>query len=152
MVPPDRFVTFFFGLLHTADGTLRYCNAGHNPPLLVRHDGRWTPLEAGGMVLGIDDAFLYEEMTTALAPGDRLVLYTDGVIEALNAADEEFGETRLASLIAAHRRDTAAGLVEHVLAELQAFGGDRRDDDRTVVVVRRDNLVRVDAWTRSVRN
>jgi sigma-B regulation protein RsbU (phosphoserine phosphatase) len=138
MVPPDRFVTFFYGLLDTADGTLRYCNAGHNPPLLVRADGTAGWLQAGGRVFGFDPASTYTESATALAPGDRLVLYTDGVVEARNASGEEFGEDRLASA-AADGGGHAAGLLAHVLADLGAFAGERREDDRTVVVVRRNS-------------
>jgi len=152
MLPADRFVTFFFGLLDTRDGTLRYCNAGHNPPLLVHPDGRWLELAGGGIVLGIDGASRYSDATTRVAPGDRLVLYTDGVTEARDSRDEEFGTARLASLVAAQSQASAARLVDHLLGELEAFSGPRREDDRTLVVVQRDPEVRADPWTIGGRN
>jgi sigma-B regulation protein RsbU (phosphoserine phosphatase) len=134
-LPDDRFVTFFFCLLDTRAGTLRYCNAGHNPPLLLDADGNCAVLSGGGMVLGVDPDTRYEEREVSLGPGDALVLYTDGVTEARNEDGEEFGEARLAARLAADRHRGASGLRDRLLGALHAFSGDRRDDDQTLVVV-----------------
>jgi phosphoserine phosphatase RsbU/P len=138
-LPDDRFVTFFFSLLDTHDGTLRYCNAGHNPPLLVRRDGSRATLSGGGMVLGVDPGLRYDEHKVAIGPGDVLVLYTDGVTEALDDAGDEFGEARLAGCLAAERDRGAAAVCDRLLASLRAFSGDRREDDQTLVVVCRND-------------
>lgn len=91
----DRFITLFLALFDPASNTLEYCNAGHNPPWLVRSDGRTEALDGGGPVLGILPGIAYESRKLALDTGDAVVLYSDGITEANNPAGEEFGETRL---------------------------------------------------------
>ena len=87
------------------DGRLTYCNAGHNPPMLVSGDGGVQRLEAGGMVIGLFDDVPFEEATVVLESGDFLVTFTDGVSEALDPSGEEFGDDRLLASIAAMRTD-----------------------------------------------
>ncbi len=132
-----RFVTFFFGLLDMETGLLRSCNAGHIPPMLMRARDTCRTLRRGGVVLGFDPEARYDEEETRLEPGDVLVLYTDGVTEACNLRDEEFGEGRLSRLVTACARGGASRMVEQVRAALADFSADRRDDDRTLLVVRR---------------
>src|SRR3954462_12807090 len=88
-----RFLTSFYGML-SPDGSLTYCNAGHNAPLLVSKTGI-RRLETGGGVLGLFDTASFEEETLTLEPGDLIVLFSDGVTEAMNAVDEEFSDDRL---------------------------------------------------------
>src|SRR4249920_3425498 len=96
-----RFLTSFYGML-APDGSLTYCNAGHNAPLLVTRSGI-RRLETGGVVLGLFDTASYEEETLKLEPGDLIVLFSDGVTEAMNAADEEYTDDRLIACANAHR-------------------------------------------------
>jgi sigma-B regulation protein RsbU (phosphoserine phosphatase) len=138
VLPDDRFVTFFIGLLDTTRAVLRYTNAGHNPPLVLGADGHCARLSGGGMVLGLDADTRYEERRVALARGDVLVLYTDGITEAADGASEEFGEARLAARCAADRGGGAGDMRDRLLAEVQVFSDGRRDDDQTVVIVCRD--------------
>ena len=113
------FVTVFYGLLDLRDGTFRYCNGGHNPPRLMRSDAGIEELPTtGNVVLGVFPGHDYVDSEVRLAPGDSLFLYTDGITEAQNAHNEEFGEERLdaalASLKQAGTHDVTNGVVEAV--------------------------------------
>jgi phosphoserine phosphatase RsbU/P len=133
-----KFISFFYGVLDRATRTLTYTNAGHNPPILVRANGEIERLMHGGPAfcrLFRDDP--HEQATATLAPGDRLVLFTDGASEA-RRGDEEFGEERLAAFIAAHRAAGAAALQERIVEELTAFTSGNFSDDVTLVVVAAD--------------
>jgi hypothetical protein len=135
-----RYVTFFAMRLDPAAGTLAYCNAGHNPPLILRADGTVERLEAGGPVLGVFPDRSFEEAERPLHPRDRVILYTDGVSESWNGAGEEFGEDRI---VAAARGAHWAGAEEtqrRILSALDGFArGDYRDDVTTVVLSVRPN-------------
>jgi sigma-B regulation protein RsbU (phosphoserine phosphatase) len=130
----DRFITFFFCTLDVASLRLRYTNAGHNAPVLVRRDGSYERLEAGGLVLGVNPETHYEQGVLDLAAGDRFVLFTDGVPEAIDFRGEEYGEERLLDLLIEKRRLSAADLQEAVLASVNRFAGGCVKDDSTVVV------------------
>lgn len=130
------FVSLFYGQL-SEDGTLEYCNAGHELPLLV---GRETVrrLDSGGTVLGPIPTARYESGTATLQPGDRLVLYTDGIPERRDASGEFYGPDRLERLVSRLSNQSAQVVAGSVLAEVDAFaGGVPAQDDMTVVVVRR---------------
>jgi serine phosphatase RsbU (regulator of sigma subunit) len=99
-----RFLTAFYGML-AADGSLTYSNAGHNAPMLVTGGGV-RRLETGGLVLGLFDHAAFEEETVVLQPGDTLIVFSDGVSEALNENGDEFGDERLLALIDAHKNNT----------------------------------------------
>ncbi len=131
----DRFITFFYAQLDGAARRLSYVNAGHNAPFLVRRDGSHERLREGGGVLGIFDTQNYEMGTASLQSGDRLVLFTDGVTEAANAVDEEFGEARLLRLLQEHPTQGARSLQEIILAAVSEFSGGQRTDDATLVVL-----------------
>jgi phosphoserine phosphatase RsbU/P len=141
-VPEDRFVTFFVCVIDTADGSVRYCNAGHNPPLLLDADGRCTLLSGGGMVLGVDPRTHYEERRALIAPGGVLVLYTDGITEACDDGGDEFGDVRLGAMLAVDRLRSAAEIRDRLLESLHDFSSERADD-QTVVVVARAGRLRV---------
>ncbi|MBM3748491.1 MAG: FHA domain-containing protein [Acidobacteria bacterium] len=136
--PENRFVTLFCALLDPPSGELVYSNAGHNPPLLARASGEIIPLQEGGPVLGIMPALSFQEHRVSFEPGDALLLYSDGVTEAANAEGEEFGEERLAELLAASRESGAERIVDAVHdAVEQWLAGQPPADDITVVAARR---------------
>jgi len=131
-MPSGKFITFFYGMIDTERRSLRYANAGHGAPLLVRRNGEIVRLVEGGMVLGVFADAPYSECSVTLESGDRLVLYTDGVTEARNAQGEEFGEERLIAEIMMARDLPAAQLNDRLLAAVVAFGD--LHDDATLLV------------------
>jgi len=136
--PTNRFITMFFSLLDPASGDLRYCNAGHNPPLLVRQAGHVDRLTAAGTVLGILPDLTYDEQQDRLEVGDTLVVFSDGVTEAENPDGEEFGEKRLAEMVAGMREQPAAAIVKSVLESLEQWtAAAPAADDVTLVIAKR---------------
>ena len=130
-----RFVTVMYGVLD-ADGRLTYCNAGHNPPVLVGRNGV-RRLDTGGLILGLFPQATYEEETLQLEEGDTLVVFSDGVTEALNAAGDEFGEERLLPCVDEHRGSPTGVLLDRILATVKAFAaGAAQNDDVTALVLR----------------
>ncbi len=135
--PRNRFITLFFGVLD-ASGELRYCNAGHNPPLVIRADGTTEELPVGGTVLGILPDLGYEERSCRLGPGDLIAVFSDGITEAADPADEEFGEERLAKLLHKHRDEPAEQIIEIINDAVREWSqGAPAADDMTLVVARR---------------
>lgn len=135
---PTAFITFFWGVLGTATGRLRYVNAGHHPPRLVRADGTVEPLSDGGLILGVLPDVRYEEGEVTLAPGDALALYTDGLTEAFDADDEEYGEGRLDAALTRHRALPAGALLAAVQADVAAWADGRPfADDLTLLILKR---------------
>jgi sigma-B regulation protein RsbU (phosphoserine phosphatase) len=130
-----KFVTFFYCTLDSGARTLTYTNAGHCAPVLLRANGDVVRLEAGGAVLGVFPEWQYQQAEVSLSPGDRLVFFTDGVTEAPNARDEEFGEDRLIELASALRDRGAAELKGRIMQAVGTFTGGRAQDDATLVVV-----------------
>jgi sigma-B regulation protein RsbU (phosphoserine phosphatase) len=136
--PDNRFITFFMTVADPATGELVFTNAGHNPPVLVRAKGGFELLAGGGMILGILPMAEYTEVRAKMEPGDTLVLFSDGVTEAVNPSDEDFGEQRLAELVATLHDRPAREIVHAVHAEVARFTqGAPPADDITVVVARR---------------
>ena len=132
------FVTFFYAVLNTRTQKVTYVNAGHNPPCVLRAGGTREYLDKGGLVIGVMPGIEYEEGTVSLGTGDDLVLYTDGVTEAMNGDEEMFGEERLEELLVAHRHKSARDIEEHVYTEIRDFAaGAAQADDLTMVVVKR---------------
>ena len=110
-------------------------DAGHCAPVLLRASGEAVRLEIGGAVLGVFPDWPYEQAEVALESGDRLLLFTDGITEAANALDEEFGEERLIHLAVALRDRAAHELKNRILQTIVSFTGGRAHDDTTLVVV-----------------
>ena len=130
-----RFLTTFYGILRP-DGQLRYCNAGHNAPILLAAQGV-RRLETGGVVLGLFALAAYEEGVVQLERGDVVVAFSDGVTEACNASGEEFGDERLIAAVSDARQEEPRALITRLLATLRGFCGDTpQADDITVVVVK----------------
>jgi sigma-B regulation protein RsbU (phosphoserine phosphatase) len=131
----NRFVTFFFCVYDATDRALVYANAGHNPPLLVSASGRVRSLATGGAVLGIFGDAAYRQEQVSLAPGDRLVMFTDGITEAPGRADTELTESRLADLVVASRHLDATRLNGAIVAAARGSGDAVFDDDATVLTM-----------------
>lgn len=137
LVNTGLFITMFCARYEPAEGRLTYANAGHNPPVLA-HGDQTTELDADGAAIGILDAVEFEERSETLAAGDVLLLYTDGAVEALDPAEEPFGEERLAELVQAMASLGAGPLVHSVVEALNDFtGGAHQRDDITLVALRR---------------
>jgi len=130
-----RFLTSFYGIL-APDGSLTYCNAGHNAPLLVSRSAI-RRLERGGVVLGLFEKATYEQETVTLEPGDLVILFSDGVTEAMNPAMDEFTDDRLLDCAIKHRGQTPQEVLDALLADVHEFcAGATQSDDITVVMVR----------------
>jgi sigma-B regulation protein RsbU (phosphoserine phosphatase) len=137
-VPSNKFVTFFVATLDPGSGEIKYVNAGHNPPLLIRASGEVELLHQGGMVLGLFENVTYEAGRVELRPGDTLLAYSDGVSETWSPEGEEYGEERLSALARERRGIDAASLQEAILRDIETFeAGAAPTDDRTLVVLRR---------------
>jgi len=131
------FVTLFYGII-SQNHTLMYVNAGHNPPILCHTaDGSFTELEATGIAVGAIEDAEYSSQEVTLAPGDVLVLYTDGITEAENADHDMFGEDRLRAVIGRSRSLSARDIIAAILIDVHAFAGDYpQSDDITLMVVK----------------
>ena len=136
--PPDKFITAFAAVYEPAMRRLEYVNAGHEPPLLIRTDGTLVQLHAGGLLLGILPGACYETGAVILAPGDVVVLFTDGVTEAMGEEQVEYSDRRLQALATAHRADSAHELLERIQEDVEAFTGPVTflSDDRTMIILK----------------
>ncbi|MFL6230067.1 MAG: PP2C family protein-serine/threonine phosphatase [Pyrinomonadaceae bacterium] len=133
----NRFATVFLALYDDRTRRLRYTNAGHNPPLLVRAAGAVEHLDVGGTVLGAFDWARYEEEAATFEAGDLLLVFSDGITEAQNHAGEEYGDERLAQFAITNRHLSTDDLRAAVFDEIDAWtGGRERDDDQTVVILK----------------
>jgi len=134
----DKFITAFTGIYHAGTGQFEYVNAGHEPPLLVRKNGDIESLEKGGLLLGVMKNMPYERGSVTLGPGDVVVMFTDGVTEAMGPKEEEYTDIRLKVCVRAHHLETAQVLVDRIQAGIQAHTGPVAvlSDDRTMIVLR----------------
>jgi sigma-B regulation protein RsbU (phosphoserine phosphatase) len=137
-IAEGRFISFFYCVLDATAGVLSYTNAGHYLPLLVRANGSVERLGIGGPVLGVLGDAEYAQASVPLGAGDRLVLFTDGLTEARDAADEEFGEERLVAAAVAHRACSAPALQARLVNAVAAFTEGRLQDDATLMVLAAD--------------
>ncbi len=136
--PNNRFITLFVAELEPQTGKLKYINAGHNPPLIGRSDGSIELVQSGGLPLGLMDFAEYETGHAELNAGDVLFIYSDGVSEANNLAEDEFGMERLQQVISSNVSRNASGIRDKVEAALSEFTGTADpNDDITLVIVKR---------------
>jgi serine phosphatase RsbU (regulator of sigma subunit)/anti-sigma regulatory factor (Ser/Thr protein kinase) len=137
----SMFATVFFAVLDIRTGHLQYCNCGHNPPIVISTDGQARALPGGGLPLALFQNRSFDVLSATLAPGDKVVLFTDGVTEAMNASGDEFGETRLFEALGRAGGLGASGLVGEIFSALQAFtlGVDQSDDITCLAMGRRVN-------------
>jgi sigma-B regulation protein RsbU (phosphoserine phosphatase) len=132
-----KFVTAFYGVLDHKNRVLIFSNAGHNPPILFRRDGRIEYLEEGGVALGVLAQTEYEERPIALRPGDVLVLFTDGISEAESPAGEQFGQKRIEQVVSANVGHSADEIMTILSRAVREWSGARGlTDDLTLVVLR----------------
>ena len=132
----SSYATLFFADYNDSSRRLRYVNCGHLPPLLLRADGQLERLMATNTVLGLFEKWECAEAEVQLAVGDTLVLYTDGVTEAENGRDEQFGESRLAETVLARRQLPIPSLLENIVATVREFSKGEQADDITLLVAR----------------
>lgn len=132
----DRYVTLFYGVFDARTRTLRYVNAGHNPPMVIRRDGSIDWLETGGAPIGIFSGWTYEEGEIQLNPGDLVVAYTDGVTEAVSPVGEQWGVESLRKTAAESLEQSPDDIVRTIFTAIDEFSRGRQTDDATVVVMR----------------
>lgn len=136
--PDNKFITGFFAAIDPVTGEMEYSNAGHNPPVIARESGSVELLTAGGPVLGILPKITFSSGRTKLNKGDLLVMYSDGVSEAPNAKDEEFGEEAVAQIAASCLGRSADQVLMEIARQLRVFLGEcSPTDDVTMVVARK---------------
>jgi sigma-B regulation protein RsbU (phosphoserine phosphatase) len=134
-----KFATLFYGLLDFKKHNLHYCNAGHDYPFLFSQGVRPQRLKTGGVVLGFVPYFTYEEATIPIKKNDIFIVYSDGITEAMNSSEEEFGEDRLIEVVGDNKKDSPEVLIEKILSAVSDHSGDEPQmDDMTLVVVKRE--------------
>ncbi len=133
----SQYITFFYGIIDSREKKLRYCNAGHNPPILLRRSGSEMLLQKGGTVLGWLKNMHYEEQVVDISEGDEIIFYTDGVTEAMNPKDEEFEETRLLEIIRRCTDSSPRTIIDEILKGIAIHAeGTPQYDDLTLVIAR----------------
>jgi len=135
IMPTNRFVSFFYGVLDTETNLLTYCNAGHNPPLLLKTYGATIELASSGAILGKFPDWQYTQMQQSLNSGDVLLLFTDGVVEVCDENEEPFGEQRLLQLTKEAQSCSAIARLEFLSQAISAYCGGKFQDDATMIVL-----------------
>lgn len=134
--PEDRYTTLFYGVLDERTRLLQYVNAGHNPPMVISQDGSVSWLEAGGPPVGVFADSTYDAGVVHLSPGDLIVAYTDGVVEATDSAAREWGVDGLLAAVQSQSTCAPDVIVEFAFDALGDFAGDGQTDDATILVAR----------------
>jgi serine phosphatase RsbU (regulator of sigma subunit)/HAMP domain-containing protein len=136
--PSLLFVTLFFGILNIRTGELQFANGGHNPPLIIRSNGDIGMMEStGGIALGVMEDFLYGSKTVALQRGDLIVLYSDGVTEAMNRMQELYSDKRLIALMRTLKDRSVDEIIRGIIESVDGFcKGEPRSDDITLMAIR----------------
>ena len=133
-----QYITFFSGVLDTENNEVKYCNAGHNPPLLIKNNGDTELLDGGGIPLGFIPDTIYSESITFIEKGDILAVFSDGIIETFDADENEFGESRLAELIHKLKAFESKEIARKIIDELKEFAaGNPAADDVTLIIMKR---------------
>ncbi|MCI0605274.1 SpoIIE family protein phosphatase [bacterium] len=135
IMPANRFVSLFYGVLDSRKNLLTYCNAGHNPQLLLRAGGMTSELRSSGAILGRFPDWTYTQRKKNLSPGDILLLFTDGMVEACDENDEPFGEQRLLQITREADSCSAAAQLELLSKAVSAHCGGKLQDDATMIVL-----------------
>jgi len=136
-VEPGRFVTFFWGALNCREKSFTYVNAGHNPPFIFNKKGEISRLSDGGLILGILENSAYGQKKVKLNPGDLLLLFTDGITEAMNETQAQFEEERLIKVVEESRNLNSDQIIKKITQEVLVFQGlQPQFDDLTLVVIK----------------
>lgn len=136
LTPVNKFISFFYAVLDDKANCLTYCNAGHNPPLLVHADGAVTELNAAGAVLGQFPDWVYEQSEVQLNRGDQLLMFTDGLVEACDQNDQAFGEAGMVRVAVQDSRANATEVMNALMQAASQHCGGRFQDDASLVVLR----------------
>lgn len=131
----DKFISFFYAVLNVRTHKLTYCNCGHNPPILVRANATVERLEKGGTLIGIRKEELFQESTLSLEPGDRLLLFTDGLSEAEDTEGRQYSEERLAAEFSTQAMKSAQDALDGILQSVDVHCNSRFSDDATLVTL-----------------
>ena len=136
--PKSMFVTMFYGVLNVKTGELEYSNGGHTPPSIISESTGLTVLNhSGDCALGVEEDFVYQSNKVLLKPGDSLILYTDGIPEAINDKDEEFSDNRLKTFLKTCTSKTSAQVIQNLINEVELFtSGVPQSDDITAMVLK----------------
>ncbi|HTT19089.1 MAG TPA: SpoIIE family protein phosphatase [Candidatus Sulfotelmatobacter sp.] len=136
VMPVGKFISFFYGVLDSVENRLTYCNAGHNPPLLVRADGASSELDAQGAVLGQFPEWQYRQSDLEMRGGDRMLLFTDGLVEANSTNEEQFGKDNVISVARENPQSSAHALMELLLRAASEHCDGYFQDDASLIVLK----------------
>jgi len=140
--PASRFITIFYAVYTPSTGSLTYVNAGQNPPLIRRSDGRYERLTGTGVALGMFDQSTYGSIDTRIDPGELLLLYSDGITEAENPAGQPLEEAGLQAIVDSNVGDSPAELGAHIVKAVERYAqASRFADDLTILILRRKALI-----------
>jgi sigma-B regulation protein RsbU (phosphoserine phosphatase) len=136
VMPIGKFISFFYAVLDSVENRLTYCNAGHNPPLMIRADGASSELSAEGAVLGQFPDWQYRQSELQIGDGDRMLLFTDGLVEACGSDDEPFGEENVIRVARENRQCSARDLMEALMRKASEHCGGHFQDDASLIVLK----------------
>ncbi len=136
LTPVGKFISFFYAVLDNVDNSFTYCNAGHNPPVLIRSDGTSTELECSGAVLGQFPNWPYEQSEQHMHSGDKLLLFTDGLVEACDADEKPFGENNLIRVARENLNYTAEELMRSLIQAVSRHCRNSFQDDASLIVLK----------------
>lgn len=135
----QTFVSLFYGILNTEDNTLLYCNAGQNIPLIFSAAKKPVPIKTHGLALGIKENVVYNMEKVNINSGDILLIYSDGISEAMDDKMAEFGEERLLAIVEKNRKNSAVSLIDNILDAVNLhFGTSPQNDDMTIIILKRE--------------
>lgn len=135
----QKFATLFYGILDTEHHHIEYTKAGHNPPFLFSGDMKYRQLNVGGTILGFREDATFAEETVQIQPGDTLVVYSDGITEAMDKEEEQYEEERLLAIIQENYSLTSKELINAIVQSVREFAGDQdQSDDMTLLVIKRN--------------
>jgi sigma-B regulation protein RsbU (phosphoserine phosphatase) len=136
---PTKFATLFYGIINLASNEIVFCNAGHNNPLLYTDNKNIVELKTGGIMLGCLSDSDFEDEKISVKNNDVIVIYSDGISEAMNESEEEYGEEKLKELISNHIEDSPDKIIENILSDVEMFVGKASQwDDMTLMIIKRD--------------
>ena len=135
---PTKFATLFYGIIDLDLNEITFCNAGHNDPLFISAEGKITGLKTGGLLLGGLPDSAYDEERIKLNKSELIVIYSDGISEAMNEREEEYGESKLKNVILKHLKDSPGTMIDTILSEVKSFTGNApQSDDMTLMIIKK---------------